>query len=145
MDRMKRTPTASSKSTSRRKTKPRRNSAPATIDEYLEKIPPLAQDTLARMRAAIRSASPRDAVETISYGIPAFRTSKGVLVWFAAFPSHYSLFPTARVIEAFKSELKGLSTSKGTIHFPSDKPLPIPLIKKIVKARAEQLENKKRS
>jgi uncharacterized protein YdhG (YjbR/CyaY superfamily) len=54
------------------------------------------------------------------------------------------LFPTASVIEAFKSELKGFSTSKGTIHFPLDKALPIALIKKLVKARAAQIESKKR-
>jgi uncharacterized protein YdhG (YjbR/CyaY superfamily) len=53
-----------------------------------------------------------------------------VLVWFAAFSNHCSLFPTAAVIEAFKDELKGFSTSKGTIHFPPDKPLPTALGKK---------------
>jgi uncharacterized protein YdhG (YjbR/CyaY superfamily) len=58
-----------------------------------------------------------------------------VLVWYAAFSDHCSLFPTAAVIEKFKNELEGFSTSKGTIHFPMDKPLPIVLIKKLVKAR----------
>ena len=70
---------------------------------------------------------PPEATETISYRIPAFRY-KEVLVWFAAFSNHCSLFPTASVIEAFKKELEGFSTSKGTIHFPTDKPLPAPLI-----------------
>ncbi len=56
----------------------------------------------------------------------------------------HSLFPTASLIEEFKDELKGFSTSKGTIHFPVDKPLPTALIKKIVKARVKQDENKKR-
>jgi uncharacterized protein YdhG (YjbR/CyaY superfamily) len=95
------------------------------------------------MRAAIRSAVPPEATETISYRIPAFKYN-GVLVWFAAFSNHCSLFPTAAVIEAFKKELKGFSTSKGTIHFPMDKPLPIALIKKMVKARVAQNESKKR-
>ena len=95
------------------------------------------------MRAAIRSAVPPEATETISYRIPAFKYN-GVLVWFAAFSNHCSLFPTAAVIEAFKKELKGFSTSKGTIHFPMDKPLPIALIKKLVKARVAQNESKKR-
>ena len=95
------------------------------------------------MRAAIRSAVPREATETISYRIPAFKHN-GILVWFAAFSDHCSLFPTAAVIEAFKKQLKGFSTSKGTIHFPLDKPLPIALIKKIVKARVAQLEAKHR-
>lgn len=93
------------------------------------------------MRAAIRSAVPREATETISYGIPAFK-HHGILVWFAAFSDHCSLFPTAAVIEAFKKELKGFSTSKGTIHFPLERPLPVALIKKIVKNRVAQLQAK---
>ena len=93
------------------------------------------------MRAVIRSAVPREARETISYGIPAFK-HRGILVWFAAFSDHCSLFPTAAVIEAFQKELKTLQTSKGTIHFPLNRPLPVALIKKIVKARVAQLEAK---
>ena len=95
------------------------------------------------MRAAIRAILPAEAAETISYRMPAFK-HKGVLVWFGAFSDHCSLFPTAAVIEAFKNELKGFSTSKGTIHFPIDKPLPTALIKKLVKARVAQNESKKR-
>jgi uncharacterized protein YdhG (YjbR/CyaY superfamily) len=95
------------------------------------------------MRATIRSIVPAEATEIISYGMPAFRHN-GVLVWFAAFSNHCSLFPTASVIEAFKNDLKGYSTSKGTIHFPADKPLPTTLIKKLVKARVAQNEAKKR-
>ena len=91
----------------------------------------------------IRSAVPPAATETMSYGMPAFRY-KEVLVWFAAFSDHCSLFPTASVIEAYKKELRGFYTSKGTIHFPTDKPLPAALIKKLVKARAAQVEGKKR-
>jgi uncharacterized protein YdhG (YjbR/CyaY superfamily) len=117
--------------------------APKNVDEYLAGVPKPARGTLNKMRAAIRSAVPREATETISYGMPAFK-HKGVLVWFAAFSKHCSLFPTASVIEAFKNELKGFSTSKGTIQFPTDKPLPIALVKKLVKARVTQNENKKR-
>jgi uncharacterized protein YdhG (YjbR/CyaY superfamily) len=65
-------------------------------------------------------------------------------VWFAAFSNHCSLFPTASVIAEFKDDLKGYSTSKGTVHFPADKPLPATLIKKLVKARVTQNEAKKR-
>jgi uncharacterized protein YdhG (YjbR/CyaY superfamily) len=86
---------------------------------------------------------PPEATETISYGIPAFKC-KRVLVWFAAFSDHCSLFPTASVIEAFKAQLKGFSTSKGTIHFSTDKPPPTALIKRLVKARVAQDERKKR-
>jgi uncharacterized protein YdhG (YjbR/CyaY superfamily) len=115
------------------------NSAPENVDEYLADVPEPARSTLNKMRAAIRSVVPPEATETISYGIPAFKHN-GVLVWFAAFSSHCSLFPTASVIESFKNELKGFSTSKGTIHFPIDKPLPIALVKKLVKARVAQNE-----
>lgn len=111
--------------------------APKTVDEYLARVPEPARSALSRIRAAIRSAVPPEATETISYRIPAFK-HKGVLVWFAAFSDHCSLFPTASVIEAFKKELKGFSTSKGTIHFPMDKPVPAALIKKLVKARVGQ-------
>jgi uncharacterized protein YdhG (YjbR/CyaY superfamily) len=119
------------------------NGTPKNVDEYLAGVPEPARSTLAKMRAAIRSAVPPEAIETISYRIPAFK-HKGVLVWYAAFSDHCSLFPTAAVIEAFKNELKGFSTSKGTIHFPTDKPLPTALVKKLVKARVAQSEDKKR-
>jgi uncharacterized protein YdhG (YjbR/CyaY superfamily) len=93
------------------------------------------------MRAAIRSAVPREATETISYRIPAFK-HHGIMVWFAAFSDHCSLFPTSAVIEAFRKELQSFTTSKGTIHFPLNRPLPVALIKKIVKARVAQLAAK---
>lgn len=112
------------------------------MDEYLAGIPEPARTTLNRIRAAIRSAAPTEATETISYGIPAIKYN-GVLLWFAAFSDHCSLFPTASVIEKFKSDLKRYSTSKGTIQFPTDKPLPAALIRKMVKARVAQMEGKK--
>jgi uncharacterized protein YdhG (YjbR/CyaY superfamily) len=117
--------------------------APTSVDEYLAGIREPARTTLNRIRAAIRSAAPPEATETISYGMPAFKY-KGVLLWFAAFSDHCSLFPTAAIVEAFRNELKGFSTSKGTIQFPTDKPLPIALVKKLVKARVRQNERKKR-
>jgi uncharacterized protein YdhG (YjbR/CyaY superfamily) len=117
--------------------------AAKTVDAYLARVSEPARGTLNKIRAAIRSAAPREATETISYGIPAFKYN-GVLVWFAAFSDHCSLFPTAAVIETFKNELKGFSISKGTIQFPTDKPLPAGLVKKMVKARIAQIESKKR-
>jgi len=119
------------------------NGVPKNVDEYLAGVPQPARSTLNKIRVAIRSAVPSEATETISYGIPAFQ-HKGVLVWFAAFSNHCSFFPTASVIEAFKNELKGFSTSTGTIHFPTDKPLPAALVKKMVKLRVAQIESKKR-
>jgi len=126
-----------------RRSAAKKSGSPKNVDEYLARIPEPARSTLEKIRAAIRSAAPAEATETISYGIPAFKY-KGVLVWFAAFSDHCSLFPTAAVIETFKNELKSFSTSKGTIHFPTDKPLPAALVKKMVKARVAQNEKKKR-
>jgi uncharacterized protein YdhG (YjbR/CyaY superfamily) len=117
--------------------------APKDVDEYLAGVPEPARGTLQKIRAAIRSAVPPEASETISYGIPAVKY-KGILVWFGAFSNHCSLFPTASVVEMFQNELKGFAVSKGTIHFPPDKPPPIGLIKKLVKARVAQNENKQR-
>jgi uncharacterized protein YdhG (YjbR/CyaY superfamily) len=126
-----------------RRSASKRSGAPATVDEYLARVPEPARRTLEKMRSTIRSVVPRDATETISYRIPAFRHNV-VLVWYAAFADHVSLFPTASVIEAFKDELAEFKTSKGTIHFPTDKPLPIALIKRIVKARVAQVESQKK-
>ncbi len=116
--------------------------APKSVEEYLARVPEPGRSTLNKIRAAIRSSTPTEATEAISYGIPAFKY-KGMLVWYAAFSNHCSLFPTASVIEKFKNELKGFTTSKGTIHFPIDKPLPTALIKKLVKARVAQVQSKK--
>jgi len=133
-----------------KQTKPdRRSSAsknkgiPKSIDEYLAGVPEPARSTLSTIRAAIRSAAPPEAVETISYQMPAFK-HKGILMWFAAFSDHCSLFPTASIVEAFKNDLRDYPTSKGTIQFPLDKPLPNSLIRKLVKARIAQIENGQR-
>jgi uncharacterized protein YdhG (YjbR/CyaY superfamily) len=122
---------------------PPKGGAPKSVDEYLARVPEPARSTLNKVRVTIRSVVPPEATEAISYGIPAFK-HKGVLVWFAAFADHCSFFPTAAVIEEFKNELKNYSTSKGTIQFPVDKPLPATLVKKMVKARIAQVEQKKK-
>jgi uncharacterized protein YdhG (YjbR/CyaY superfamily) len=114
-----------------------------TVEEYLARVPEPARNTFNKLRATIRSVVPAEATETISYQIPAIKHN-GILVWFAAFSSHCSLFPTAAVIEAFKDDLKNFTTSKGTIQFPLDKPLPTALVKKLVKARIAQSESKHR-
>jgi uncharacterized protein YdhG (YjbR/CyaY superfamily) len=111
--------------------------APKSVETYVARVREPARGHLNSLRAAIRSAVPRSASEIISYGIPAFR-DKRVLVWYAAFSDHCSLFPTAAVIAAFKDELAAYPTSKGTIHFPLDKPLPTALIKRMVKERVRQ-------
>ena len=120
------------------------NSVPRNLDEYLARVPEPARTTLNKVRAVIRSAVPPEATEAISYGMPAFKY-KGPLVAFAAFSNHCSLFPMSlSVIETFKNELKPFQTSKGTLQFPLDKPLPAALVKKIVKARIAQNELKKK-
>jgi uncharacterized protein YdhG (YjbR/CyaY superfamily) len=113
-----------------------------TVEEYLAGIPEPARNTFDKLRATVRSVVPAKATETISYQMPAIRHN-GLLVWYAAFSNHCSLFPTAAVMDEFKSELKGFTTSKGTVQFPLDKPLPVALIKKIVKTRVAQSESKK--
>jgi uncharacterized protein YdhG (YjbR/CyaY superfamily) len=110
---------------------------PRDFAEYLATVPKLAQGPLIKMRSTIRATVPKHATEIISYRIPAFRDKHGVLVWFAGFSDHCSLFPKASVIEAFQQELSGFTTSKGTVQFPLDKPLPVQLIRKLVKARVK--------
>ncbi len=116
---------------------------PKDINEYLAGVPEPARSTLNRVRAMIRFAAPAEATEAISYGMPAFKY-KGPLIAFAAFSNHCSLFPMSpSVIEAFKNELKGFETSKGTIRFPVDKPPSAALVKKLVKARLAEKKRKK--
>ncbi len=116
-----------------RKGKPAKN-----VDEYLAAVPEPAQSTLKHIRAVMKSVVPKEATEVISYGIPMFKYN-GMLVGYAAFKNHCSLFPTGSgVLDRFEKELSGYRTSKGTIHFPPDKPLPDALIKKIVKARVKE-------
>ena len=104
------------------------------VDEYIAAAPEPARSRLKEMRAAIRSAAPAEAVEIISYKIPAFKAKK-VLVWYAGFLKHCSLFPTGSVIEEFRDELAGFTVSKGTVQFPIEEALPTALIKKLVEAR----------
>jgi len=118
-----------------------RKTVPATVEEYLAQVPEPAHSTLQKVRAVIQSVVPAGTTEVLSYRIPAFRY-KRVLVWYAAFSDHCSLFPTASVIEKLGKELKAYTVSKDTIHFPTDKPLPSALLKKIVKARLRDAGSK---
>lgn len=113
-----------------------------TVDDYLAAVPEPARGTLEKLRTMIRAAAPPGATEAISYGIPAFKY-KGILVWYAAFSNHCSLFPTAAIIAAFRDELEEFETSKGTIRFPVDRPPPEGLVRKLVKARVARNETRK--
>jgi len=112
--------------------------AAKTVDEYLAHLPEPARSTLTHIRAVIKSVVPKKTTEVISYRIPMFKYN-GMLVGYAAFAKHCSLFPTGSgVIEMFAKELKGYKTSRGTIQFPSDKPLPDALVKRIVRQRVKE-------
>jgi uncharacterized protein YdhG (YjbR/CyaY superfamily) len=118
----------------------RKGKVAKTVDEYLAGTPEPARSTLKHIRTVIRSVVPKETTEVVSYRIPMFKYN-GMLVGYAAFKNHCSLFPTGSgVIEKFAKELKGYATSRGTIQFPSDKPLPDALVKKIVKARVKENE-----
>lgn len=119
-----------------------RRKIPKTVDEYLERVPEPSRTTLNKVRKVIRSVAPPEATEGISYGIPTFKY-KGMLASFAAFSDHCSLFPGAGPTIEFKNELKNFQTSKGTIRFAPDKPLPVALLRKLVKARIAENERKK--
>jgi uncharacterized protein YdhG (YjbR/CyaY superfamily) len=107
-----------------------------TIDEYIAAQSIEKRPTLEKMRLTIQKAAP-NAVEGISYNMPVFKLD-GLLVYFAAFKSHYGFFPFPDAIAAFKKELTPYKTSKGGIQFPIDKILPIKLIQGIVKFRVKQ-------
>lgn len=115
---------------------------PKTVDEYLDRVPEPARSTLNKVRAVIRSVAPVEATESISYGIPTFKY-KGMLAAYAAFSDHCSLFPGAGPTIEFKDDLKNVQTSKGTIRFAPNKPLPATLIKKLVKSRIAENKRKK--
>jgi uncharacterized protein YdhG (YjbR/CyaY superfamily) len=116
---------------------------PQNIDEYIALFPRDVQKLLGEMRAAIRDAAP-GAAEVLSYGIPAFKLN-GLLVWFAAHTKHIGFYPRGSGIEKFLPELSRYKFAKGSVQFPFDQPLPLDLIRRIVKFRtAENLERAKR-
>ncbi|MGA9584931.1 MAG: DUF1801 domain-containing protein [Terracidiphilus sp.] len=118
-------------------------SAARNVDKYLAKVPEPARTTLGKLRATIRSVVPAETTEELSYGIPSFRY-KGGLVGYAAFKKHCSFFPMqASLIDDMSDELKNYRTSKGTLQFALDEPLPATLVKKMVKARIQENEHKK--
>ena len=111
------------------KTKPR------TIDEYLAGVNADQRAALEKLRKAIRTVAPK-AEECISYGLPALRLNGRPLVAFGAWANHCAFYPmSSATVKAFQDQLKGFETSKGTIRFATDKPLPMALVKKLVKAR----------
>ncbi|MDD4971677.1 MAG: DUF1801 domain-containing protein [Paludibacter sp.] len=114
---------------------------PTDIDAYIAGFPEPIQDLLQEIRATIKRTAP-EAEEVISYGMPAFRQN-GILVYFAAFKNHIGFYPIPSGIEAFREELSAFKGTKGSVHFPLDKPLPVELIARIVNFRID--ENRKKA
>jgi uncharacterized protein YdhG (YjbR/CyaY superfamily) len=111
---------------------------PQTVDDYLAALPEDARATLEKIRQTIKAVAPQ-ATEGISYQMPMYK-HHGMLVGFAAFNDHCSLFPGPKAIETYKDELKSYKTSKGTIRFSIGKPLPVGLVKKLVKTQIAENE-----
>jgi uncharacterized protein YdhG (YjbR/CyaY superfamily) len=112
-----------------------RQSAVAQVRHYIAAQSATHRAALRKIRATIRATAPR-AVEHFSYGIPGFRLNDRPLVWYAAFKQHVSLYPvTASIKRALADAIDRYQTSTGTIRLPLDEPMPVTLIKKIVKAR----------
>ena len=118
--------------------------APAkNVDDYLKAFSPSVRKTLQQLRNTIKATAPKSE-EVISYQMPAFKYH-GMLVYFAGYKNHIGFYPTSSGIAAFKKELSKYKTSKGTVQFPNDKPLPLSLISKMVKFRAKENEAKKKA
>ena len=109
---------------------------PENIDQYIADFPIETQKLLQQIRETIHKAVP-EAKEVISYGMPAFKQNT-VLVYFAGYAKHIGFYPTGSGIEAFKEEFTQYKWSKGAVQFPLDKPLPLDLITRITKFKAER-------
>jgi uncharacterized protein YdhG (YjbR/CyaY superfamily) len=112
-----------------------------TVDEYFANQSPETQGKLLQVRNAIKEVAP-DAQEVISYQMPAFKKGT-IIVWYAAFKNHIGFFPKTAAMEKFKEKLAEYKTSKGTIQFPYNKPLPLELIKLIVEFRLKEISQEK--
>jgi uncharacterized protein YdhG (YjbR/CyaY superfamily) len=114
-----------------------------TIDEYIKASPTDVQGILQSLRLTIRKAAP-EAVETISYQMPTFKLNGKGLVYFAAFKHHIGFYPIPSGIEAFKKELSPYKQGKGSVQFPIDEPIPSALVRRIVRFRAKEIQERNR-
>lgn len=114
------------------------------VRAYVTALPADSRKHLNQLRELIRAAAPA-AVESISYGIPTFKIDGQRFIYCAAFKGHVSLYPmTAAIRQTFAEELKGYKMSTGTIQFPLDKPLPVPLVRRLIKARLTAMRAEKK-
>src|SRR6266540_3269412 len=114
---------------------------PNAIDDYLAGVNTDQRVALEKLRKTIRAVAPK-VEECISYGIPAFRLNGRPLVFFGAWANHCSLYPgSSTMLKKFRGDLKGFQITKGTIRFSSDNPLPLAVVKKLVKARIVENQN----
>ena len=109
---------------------------PKSIAEYIQAAPQEAQRKLREMRACIRTSAP-GAKESLKWGMPAF-SYRRILVMFAAFQHHIGFYPTSSAVRAFANDLSKFATARGSIQFPLEKPLPLPLIRKITAFRVRE-------
>ena len=116
---------------------------PENIDQYIAGFAPDVQEKLKSIRKLVHDTIP-EAVETISYQMPAFKYNGKILVYFAAFKNHIGFYATPEANLAFKDELSEYKTTKGTIQLPYNKPLPMELLRKIILYKATFNEIKKK-
>lgn len=109
---------------------------PKTIEEYIDAAPPETQERLWKLHETIRTAAP-GASEALKWSMPAYSYQK-ILVTFAVFKNHIGFYPMPSAVKAFKKDLSEYKTAEGSIQFPHDRPLPFPLIKRIVKFRVKE-------
>ncbi|MCF2502838.1 DUF1801 domain-containing protein [Dyadobacter sp. CY107] len=111
---------------------------PKTIDQYISSFPSDVQQALRQIRETVREAAP-EAEETISYDMPTFNLNGTYLIYFAAWKKHIALYPvSAALADSLRNDLQGFKGTKGSVHFPLDKPMPLELISKIVAWRLEE-------
>jgi uncharacterized protein YdhG (YjbR/CyaY superfamily) len=110
--------------------------APENVDDYIKGFPPAVQARLKKIRETITVVAP-EAVESIGYGMPAYKY-EGPLVYFAGYKHHIGFYPTRSGIAAFSRELSKYKSARGSVQFPMDQELPLPLIKKIVQFRLKE-------